>query len=98
MVLLLFCLAHQKHCQAVISDDDEESSSEEEEEIEKLANKAPDEKSTRETEAGEELSALVNYVQPVHFTSFENAASEHIIFTLVTWTFYLNYLRPKFLG
>ncbi|CAB3385464.1 Hypothetical predicted protein [Cloeon dipterum] len=55
------------------NEEDEESSSEEEEEVEKLANKAPDEKSTRETEAGEELSALVNYVQPVHFTSFENA-------------------------
>ncbi|XP_059470873.1 1-phosphatidylinositol 4,5-bisphosphate phosphodiesterase classes I and II [Neocloeon triangulifer] len=55
------------------NDDEDESSSEEEEEVEKSANKVPDEKSTRETEAGEELSALVNYVQPVHFTSFENA-------------------------
>jgi hypothetical protein len=59
-----------------IADDEDESSSEEEEEPEKCANKAPDEKSIRETEAGEELSALVNYVQPVHFTSFENATSE----------------------
>lgn len=28
-----------------------------------------------ETEAGAEISALVNYVQPVHFSSFENAKS-----------------------
>lgn len=31
--------------------------------------------STVETEAGAEISALVNYVQPVHFSSFENAKS-----------------------
>lgn len=30
----------------------------------------------RETHAGAEISALVNYVQPVHFSSFENAESE----------------------
>lgn len=29
-----------------------------------------------ETEAGAEISALVNYVQPVHFSSFENAKSK----------------------
>ncbi|XP_058056630.1 1-phosphatidylinositol 4,5-bisphosphate phosphodiesterase classes I and II [Anopheles bellator] len=28
---------------------------------------------TKETEAGAEISALVNYVQPVHFSSFENS-------------------------
>uniref|UniRef100_A0AAG5DUH0 1-phosphatidylinositol 4,5-bisphosphate phosphodiesterase n=1 Tax=Anopheles atroparvus TaxID=41427 RepID=A0AAG5DUH0_ANOAO len=28
---------------------------------------------TKETEAGAEISALVNYVQPVHFNSFENS-------------------------
>ncbi|XP_065158334.1 1-phosphatidylinositol 4,5-bisphosphate phosphodiesterase classes I and II [Atheta coriaria] len=32
--------------------------------------KAP---AAKETEAGAEISALVNYVQPVHFSSFENA-------------------------
>lgn len=32
----------------------------------------------KETEAGAEISALVNYVQPVHFSSFENAESEFI--------------------
>lgn len=30
-----------------------------------------------ETEAGAEISALVNYVQPVHFSSFENAESKY---------------------
>lgn len=30
----------------------------------------------RETHAGAEISALVNYVQPVHFSSFENSESE----------------------
>jgi len=71
-----------------IADDEDESSSEEEEEPEKCANKAPDEKSIRETEAGEELSALVNYVQPVHFTSFENATSELLFpFTVVDCTY-----------
>lgn len=29
----------------------------------------------KETEAGAEISALVNYVQPVHFSSFENSES-----------------------
>lgn len=32
--------------------------------------------SAKETEAGAEISALVNYVQPVHFYSFESAESE----------------------
>jgi len=29
----------------------------------------------KEAEAGAEISALVNYVQPVHFSSFENSES-----------------------
>lgn len=33
--------------------------------------------SRKETEAGAEISALVNYVQPVHFISFEVAKSEY---------------------
>lgn len=33
---------------------------------------------TKETEAGEEISALVNYVQPVHFVSFEKAQGKLI--------------------
>jgi len=37
---------------------------------------APDKTSAaKETEAGAEISALVNYVQPVHFNSFESAES-----------------------
>lgn len=35
--------------------------------------------SATETEAGAEISALVNYVQPVHFSSFENAKSEYVL-------------------
>ncbi|GJQ77553.1 putative PLC-beta C terminal [Trypoxylus dichotomus] len=31
----------------------------------------------KETEAGAEISALVNYVQPVHFSSFENAQKKN---------------------
>lgn len=34
-----------------------------------------DHSTAKETEAGAEISALVNYVQPVHFSSFENAES-----------------------
>ena len=61
------------------SDDEEESST--------LSNLSPEEirqrekaqkdKGTagKETEAGAEISALVNYVQPVHFHSFEHAES-----------------------
>lgn len=33
----------------------------------------------RETEAGAEISALVNYVQPVHFYSFENSKSNFFL-------------------
>ncbi|XP_062547910.1 1-phosphatidylinositol 4,5-bisphosphate phosphodiesterase classes I and II isoform X1 [Armigeres subalbatus] len=60
-------------------DDDSESSSEDEELIPGVqvgpigsteADKVPQ---TKETEAGAEISALVNYVQPVHFSSFENS-------------------------
>lgn len=32
---------------------------------------------TKETEAGTEISVLVNYCQSVQFTSFENAESEY---------------------
>lgn len=40
---------------------------------------APDKvQQAKETEAGAEISALVNYVQPVHFNSFENSESECI--------------------
>ncbi|XP_046663735.1 1-phosphatidylinositol 4,5-bisphosphate phosphodiesterase classes I and II isoform X2 [Homalodisca vitripennis] len=60
-------------------EDDSSSSGEEEEEGAsvtemkmQLQEKPPDKVSTtKETEAVAEISALVNYVQPVHFTSFE---------------------------
>ena len=41
-------------------------------------NEPPPEKAQKETEAGAEISALVNYVQPIHFSSFENAESEYL--------------------
>lgn len=36
----------------------------------------------KETEAGAEISALVNYVQPVHFSSFENSESKFMKFVI----------------
>ncbi|KAJ2949970.1 hypothetical protein O0L34_g11295 [Tuta absoluta] len=49
---------------------DSESSSGEEEAAAEVGAEAGEK---RETHAGAEISALVNYVQPVHFSSFENA-------------------------
>lgn len=45
---------------------------------------APDKvaSSAKETEAGAEISALVNYVQPVHFNSFESAESKFEYITI----------------
>lgn len=45
--------------------------------------------SAKETEAGAEISALVNYVQPVHFNSFESAESMFmiLIYSLLFFTF-----------
>ncbi|XP_064538987.1 1-phosphatidylinositol 4,5-bisphosphate phosphodiesterase classes I and II isoform X3 [Drosophila montana] len=40
-------------------------------------NEPPPEKAQKETEAGAEISALVNYVQPIHFSSFENAEKKN---------------------
>lgn len=65
--------------------EDEDSSTDEEPET--MEGETPHNKSTEgaggepkppttETEAGAEISALVNYVQPVHFSSFENAKSK----------------------
>lgn len=67
----------------ISSDEEDESSTEEDESnVEdiklRIGDKvtAPDKASaTKETEAGAEISALVNYVQPVHFNSFESAES-----------------------
>lgn len=71
---LLFCFL----------DEEEESSTEEDEsnveDIKCDKVPAPDKvaPSAKETEAGAEISALVNYVQPVHFNSFESAESTFI--------------------
>lgn len=59
------------------SDDEDESSTMSNlspEEI-RIRKKAQEDKGTagKETEAGAEISALVNYVQPIHFHSFEHA-------------------------
>lgn len=39
----------------------------------------PEKQQTKETEAGAEISALVNYVQPVHFSSFESSESNDLL-------------------
>ncbi|KAL3266567.1 hypothetical protein HHI36_010733 [Cryptolaemus montrouzieri] len=62
--------------------EDEASSSEEENEsvhepTEPTEAKEEGGKKQSETEAGAEISALVNYVQPVHFSSFENAKKKN---------------------
>ncbi|XP_076296651.1 phospholipase C at 21C isoform X1 [Lasioglossum baleicum] len=72
-------------------DDDEEESSTEEEESNvediklRLGDKVPaPEKaaSAKETEAGAEISALVNYVQPVHFNTFESAEKKNRMYEM----------------
>jgi hypothetical protein len=64
-------------CLCVSDEEVESSSGEDEEELKPSADKV--EKGAKETEAGAEISALVNYVQPVHFTTFESAESNTII-------------------
>ncbi|KAK6642093.1 hypothetical protein RUM44_013816 [Polyplax serrata] len=68
------------------NDDEDESSSAEEDDdvVEELklrggsSEKTTDKAATaKETEAGAEISALVNYIQPVHFTSFEVAEKKN---------------------
>jgi len=41
---------------------------------------------TKETEAGTEISVLVNYCQSVQFTSFENAESEYSFKLLIRYS------------
>lgn len=76
----------------MISDDEEESSSAEEAEEDnpsemklRLQEKPSSDKvsAAKESEAGAEISALVNYVQPVHFSSFENSESKYLIVDIV---------------
>ncbi|XP_043251916.1 1-phosphatidylinositol 4,5-bisphosphate phosphodiesterase classes I and II [Colletes gigas] len=72
-------------------DEDEEESSTEEDESNvediklRMGDKvpAPDKAaSAKETEAGAEISALVNYVQPVHFYSFESAEKKNRMYEM----------------
>ncbi|XP_033226489.1 1-phosphatidylinositol 4,5-bisphosphate phosphodiesterase classes I and II isoform X2 [Belonocnema kinseyi] len=66
-------------------DDEDDSSSEEEEsnlEGEKVVVPDKDVPSAKETEAGAEISALVNYVQPVHFSSFESAEKKNRMYEM----------------
>ncbi|KOC63504.1 1-phosphatidylinositol 4,5-bisphosphate phosphodiesterase classes I and II [Habropoda laboriosa] len=73
-------------------DDEEEESSTEEDEsnVEDIKLRmddkvpAPDKvaSSAKETEAGAEISALVNYVQPVHFNSFESAEKKNRMYEM----------------
>lgn len=59
-------------------DEDDESTGAEEIKLQMQGKPAPDKVSSRkETEAGAEISALVNYVQPIHFVSFEMAESTY---------------------
>ncbi|XP_025162250.1 1-phosphatidylinositol 4,5-bisphosphate phosphodiesterase classes I and II isoform X2 [Harpegnathos saltator] len=65
-------------------EEDESSTEEDESNVEdiklRIGDKvtAPDKASAaKETEAGAEISALVNYVQPVHFNSFESAEKKN---------------------
>jgi hypothetical protein len=52
----------------------------------RLREKAQKDKGTagKETEAGAEISALVNYVQPIHFHSFEHAERMSSIILAIT--------------
>lgn len=61
-----------------MEDEDDESTGAEEIKLQMQGKPTTDKVSSRkETEAGAEISALVNYVQPIHFVSFENAESEY---------------------
>lgn len=70
----------------MLTDEEEESSSAEDVEEDgpgernRLQEKpsADKDSSARESEAGAEISALVNYVQPVHFFSFELSKSKYV--------------------
>lgn len=82
----MFCLCISNVINTIVDDDDSSSDTDGEEEdvdrtvdlkhvlqgkplVDKVSN-------TKETEAGTEISVLVNYCQSVQFTSFENAESK----------------------
>lgn len=59
-----------------LEDEDDTSTGAEEIKMQMLDKPSTEKVSSRkETEAGAEISALVNYVQPIHFVSFEVAES-----------------------
>ncbi|XP_014229604.1 1-phosphatidylinositol 4,5-bisphosphate phosphodiesterase classes I and II isoform X1 [Trichogramma pretiosum] len=67
-------------CSNVADEDEESSLSEEESNVDPVTSeKAAD---AKETEAGAEISALVNYVQPVHFISFEVAEKKNRLYEM----------------
>ncbi|XP_012521889.1 1-phosphatidylinositol 4,5-bisphosphate phosphodiesterase classes I and II isoform X1 [Monomorium pharaonis] len=64
-------------------EEDETSTEEDESNVElRIGDKAVSDKSAKETEAGAEISALVNYVQPVHFISFEYAEKKNRMYEM----------------
>lgn len=83
----IYCLIFLWSTSSLLVDDEDSSSSgEEDEEVAsvtemkmQLQEKPTSDKvsTTKETEAVAEISALVNYVQPVHFTSFEVSESKY---------------------
>ncbi|XP_011648252.1 1-phosphatidylinositol 4,5-bisphosphate phosphodiesterase classes I and II isoform X1 [Pogonomyrmex barbatus] len=67
-------------------EEDESSTEDDESNVEdmklRMGDKAPDKSAAKETEAGAEISALVNYVQPVHFSSFESAEKKNRMYEM----------------
>jgi hypothetical protein len=51
----------------------------------------------KETEAGAEISALVNYVQPVHFSSFENSESKlTLLYFIIFYKFLFSFISISY--
>lgn len=67
-------------------EEDESSTEDDESNVEdmklKLGDKVAEKTAAKETEAGAEISALVNYVQPVHFNSFESAEKKNRMYEM----------------
>lgn len=87
----------------MFTDEEEEESSSAEEveedvpgELKRPQDKPSTDKSAneKETEAGAEISALVNYIQPVHFLSFEISKSKCL--TIDSWHLMLRVCKMSF--
>lgn len=81
------------HFSLRVEDDEESSSGDDEEDLSEVASTekpAAAEKisGSKETQAGAEISALVNYIQPVHFTSFENSESKYVVINNTCFDWY----------